>query len=500
MAAKELCEYDFVEQPPQEFFCPVTFAVLLEPYQTQCCGNHLSQEAYQRLLGQPCPMCRAGEENFAVVKDLFHKRGVLSLKVRCPHKAEGCEWQGELGNLEQHLNTNSSAGECRYVDVDCPYACGERVQKGSLEEHKSQRCPLRPFTCQYCSHTATNQEVTEEHWPVCEKYPLPCPKECGEVIERQHLKRHLEQTCPLDVIQCELSYAGCGAQLQRRLMSAHMEESMEAHLSLLSLVTQEVPKLQDTVQKQTDLIKQQGDQMKKMAHLMEQQGDQIKQQGDQIKQQGDQIKQQIKQQGDQVKQQGDQIKQQGDQMKQQGDQIKQQGDQIKQQRDQIKQQGDLIRALMKLQMKSLVPPVNIVIDNFEEHRKSNDKLCSAPFYTHLGGYRMCLKVDANGHGRGKGTLVTVFVHLMRGGFDDLLKWPFRGEVTIQLRKTVPPHYQKIFLLNEGTPDLLVCKPTEEMNKGWGYHQYISHADLYAGGYLKDNKLVFCVSDIVVKSR
>ena len=29
---------------------------------------------------------------------------------------------------------------------------------------------------------------------------------------------------------------------------------------------------------------------------------------------------------------------------------------------------------------------------------------------------------------------------------------------------------------------------------------ISHADLYAGGYLKDDKLVFCVSNIVVRSK
>ena len=215
-------EYDFVERPPEEFFCLVSFTVLLEPYQTQCCGNHLSQEAYQRLQGQPCPVCR--EENLAAMKDKFHKRRVLYLKVRCPHKAEGCEWQGELGSLEQHLNTNSSAGECRYVDVDCPYACGERVQRRSLEEHKSQRCPLRPFTCQYCNHKATHLKVTKEHWSVCEKYPLPCPNECGEEeIEQKNLKGHLEQTCPLEVIQCDFSYAGCGTQLQRRLMSAFGE-------------------------------------------------------------------------------------------------------------------------------------------------------------------------------------------------------------------------------------------------------------------------------------
>ena len=436
MAAKD--EYDFVEQPPEEFFCPVTFAVLLEPYQTQCCGNHLSQEAYQRLQGQPCPVCR--EENLVAMKDKFHKRRVLSLKVRCPHKAEGCEWQGELRSLEQHLSTNSSAGECRYVDVDCPYACGERVQRRSLEEHKSQRCPLRPFTCQYCNHKATHQKVTKEHWPVCEKYPLPCPNECGEEeIEQKHLKGHLEQTCPLEVIQCNFSYAGCGTQLQRRLMSAHMKEGMEAHLFLLSLV---VPNLQTIVQQQGDLIKQMRDQNK----------------------------------------------QDRDQIKQQGDQIKQQGDQIKHMANWIKQP---------------FPPVgiDIVLDGFEKHKKSNDIWFSPPFYTHLGGYRMALRVDANGYGDEMGTHVSVFVSLMRGVFDDLLKWPFHGDVTIQLKKTDPPHYQMILPLNDDTPSKSVCKPTKERNdEGLGYGQYISHADLYAGGYLKDDKLVFCVSNIVVRSK
>ena len=446
---EQAAEHDFVEQPPEEFFCPVSLAVLLEPYLTQCCGNHLSQEAYQRLQGQPCPLCR--EENLTAMLDKSVKRKALSLKVRCPHKAEGCEWQGELRSLEQHLNTNSSAGECGYVDVDCPYACGERVQRRSLEEHKSQRCPLRPFTCQYCNHKATHQEVTKEHWPVCEKYPLPCPNECGEKeFEQQHLKGHLEQTCPLEVIQCDFSYAGCGAQLKRCLMSAHMKEGMEAHLSLLSLV---VPNLQMLVQQQGDLIKQMRDQSK--------------------------------QDRDQIKQDRDQIKQQGDLMKQQGDQIKQQGDQIKHMANQIKQ---------------TFSPVDIIMDDFEKHKKSNDAWFSPPFYTHLGGYRMCLKVYANGHGTWKGTHVSVFVCLMRGEFDDLLKWPFRGDVAIQLKKTDPPHYQMILYLYDDTPIKHVCKPSNEMNPGRGYSKYISHAYLYAGGYLKDDKLVFCVSHIVVKSK
>ena len=28
--------------------------------------------------------------------------------------------------------------------------------------------------------------------------------------------------------------------------------------------------------------------------------------------------------------------------------------------------------------------------------------------------------------------MSVFVHLMRGEYDSMLKWPFRGDITIQL--------------------------------------------------------------------
>ena len=643
-------EYHFVESPLQDYFCPVTFALLLEPYQTRCCGNHLSQEAYQRLQGQPCPVCK--EDNLTAMRDKYHKRRVLSLMVRCPHKAEGCEWEGELGSLEQHLNTTSVGGGCQYVAVECPYSCNEHVQKRNLEEHKSQHCPLRPFACQYCNHEGTYHEVTKEHWPVCEKFPLPCPNECGEQIERQHLKGHLEQTCPLEVIQCEYSYAGCGAQLQRRLMSAHMKENMEAHLLLM---TQEVPKLQkrncqleacikqqgeqikqqgqdrdkikqqadqikqqeDKVKQQGDKIKQQGDQIKKQVDQIKQQGDQIKQQeqqGDQIKQQGDQIKQQgdlikqqgdqikqqadkikqqadkikqqgdlikqqgdlikqqgdqikqqedkikqqgdqikqqedkvkqqgdkIKQQEDQIKQQGDQIKQQGDQIKQQGDQIKQQADKIKQQADKIKQQGDLIKQqgdlikqqgdLIKQQgdkmkqqadkikqqlkqweflieqiRKQLIcipdPPVDIVMDELRKHKGTADVWYSPPFYSHLGGYKMCLKVHANGYGDGKGTHVSVFVRLMKGVFDDTLKWPFCGDVTVQLRQIQCVHlnrtHVRVISMNRSNLVEPRQRPIGERNEiGLGIDCYISHTEIHLGGFNYCNILNFCVSEVTL---
>ena len=37
-------DFIFVERPSEDFFCPVSLELLLEPQLTSCCGHHLSQE------------------------------------------------------------------------------------------------------------------------------------------------------------------------------------------------------------------------------------------------------------------------------------------------------------------------------------------------------------------------------------------------------------------------------------------------------------------------
>ena len=43
---------------------------------------------------------------------------------------------------------------------------------------------------------------------------------------------------------------------------------------------------------------------------------------------------------------------------------------------------------------------------------------------------MGLCIYANGWASGKGTHVSVAVHMMKGEFDSHLKWAFRGEMTV----------------------------------------------------------------------
>ncbi len=55
LQAAEL-DYDLVEQLDQDYFCPVSLELLVEPHQTSCCGHHISQQAANRLIRERKPL------------------------------------------------------------------------------------------------------------------------------------------------------------------------------------------------------------------------------------------------------------------------------------------------------------------------------------------------------------------------------------------------------------------------------------------------------------
>ena len=418
-------EYDFVEKPSEDFYCPVTLELNREPLLTACCGNHLSQEAVTRLQGQPCPVCK--ESNLNTMPDKYFKRRVNEFKVRCPNKRLGCEWVGELGSLDRHLSQNSVQGKCRFVTVACPYSCGDSFLQCQLQGHKAKKCPNRPFTCLYCDHKATYITVTNKHWPICKRYPLKCPNKCGEnAIERQHFPKHLEESCPLQVIKCEFSYAGCEVECQRQHMQTHLEENVKVHLNKVSHT------LHCKAQQQQSIIDQQ---QKQIVALM----------------------------------------------------------------------SALTRVALDVQKPLapvFVPPPDIVITDFEKHEKASDKWYSPPFYSHIGGYKMCLCVIANGTGSAKATHVSVYFYLLRGEYDDQLKWPFRGAITMQLlnQSRDEGHWEKNVTFDDTVPDNITGRVVrkERATSGRGYFKFIAHTELNTENkeYLKNDCLKF---QIVVKN-
>ena len=97
----------FVEVPSDSFYCPVTFELLHQPHLTSCCGHHLSAEAVTRVQGAdfPCPVC--GTSPWHTMLDKKFQRQVRELSVFCSNENRGCVWQGELHQLDSHVESCS---------------------------------------------------------------------------------------------------------------------------------------------------------------------------------------------------------------------------------------------------------------------------------------------------------------------------------------------------------------------------------------------------------
>ena len=66
-----------------------------------------------------------------------------------------------------------------------------------MVEHLDRLCPLRQYSCDYCeTYVNTYNDVTTNHWPVCDFRPVPCPNECPDgSIPRNRLMEHIKSEC-----------------------------------------------------------------------------------------------------------------------------------------------------------------------------------------------------------------------------------------------------------------------------------------------------------------
>ena len=141
---------------------------------------------------------------------------------------------------------------------------------------------------------------------------------------------------------------------------------------------------------------------------------------------------------------------------------------------------------------SMIQPVQLTMSHFAQYKRKDDDWISTPFYTHPQGYKMCLRVHANGILASKETHVSVYVHLMKGEFDDHLEWPFRGVIAVQLLG-VHTHHTKNVIFNASTPDEYAVRVTKEgrANQGWGYSDFIPHTEVTE--FIRNDCLHFRIS-------
>ncbi len=476
---------EFVKPPPSEYIqseCPVCLQIIREPHQVTCCGKKFCKACIEhiKMTKKLCPTCK--EEDFFNFPDKGLKQSLYSLKVRCSHQKDGCEWTEELRQLDEHLNTDPQPEKqldgCQFVEIDCIHNCGDQLQRRNIQNHQIKDCPKRPFGCEHChDYKSTFDDVTNNHWPVCGSFPVPCPNQCGSTIQRQNIDSHVADECPLTTINCDFHHVGCAVKLPRQDMPEHQRENLLTHISLLA----------------TSHAKQQAE----ITNLVDE--------NRMLQLDNDKTKKSFKTSITSLQTKVTMLEQENatSNAKQQAD-IANLVEENKQLRIKITEMEPLQQML-----KTAPPIVNSIplgapvftMTNFQQHKRDDDKWYSPPVYTHHLGYKICLRVDANGMGIDKGTNVSVFVYFTRGEFDNSLKWPFRGVISFHLLDQVngKDHKTNTLTYDDKTPNTCCTRVTEgeRSAQGWGKPNFIAHTELEPK-YLRNDTLLFQIHKVELK--
>ncbi|XP_065920951.1 TNF receptor-associated factor 4-like [Dysidea avara] len=167
-----------------------------------CCGHAICKcclEGTQKDTYNVCPICLSKEFSFCEV---------------CTNKDKGCDWQGEMSEIANHL---ASKDGCQFEEVTCSNDCSIVLQQQCLPNHVEDGCLRRRVDCQYCHIVGECQFIENYHKEQCPKFPVSCPNKCSDSIPREDIGKH-KTSCPLEEVTCTNN---CGTILQRCYLSTH---------------------------------------------------------------------------------------------------------------------------------------------------------------------------------------------------------------------------------------------------------------------------------------
>jgi TNF receptor-associated factor 4 len=123
---------------------------------------------------------------------------------------------------------------------------------------------------------------------------------------------------------------------------------------------------------------------------------------------------------------------------------------------------------------------------------SGYEIHSPPFYTDQYGYKFMIVAFPNGNGSGEGTHLSLYVRLLVGEYDSLLKWPFLGDITLTLIEQSSDSTKQRHISQNFSPDpkwTSFHRPKKSTNTpGFGYPQFASHETLRARKYIVDDAI------------
>ena len=223
---------------------------------------------------------------------------------------------------------------------------------------------------------------------------------CPWVGELAQLEPHLDVQkgdCDFVEVDCDFSDIGCTTKIWRKDVPRHREENVHKHLFLMVVRgPKSESEFERRVQEQrAELIQKELQKKDEQIKLLQQQTTLLQQQASQSQKDKD-------------------------------EQIRSLQQAIVVNEDKIKTLEERVHKL------EACPPFAFTMMEFSEHKASNKEWRSPPFYSHPGGYKLCLVVFANGVGSREGTCLSSSFCFMQGEYDDILTWPKGMNINIEL--------------------------------------------------------------------
>ena len=473
--------YSFVDTPHDRYICKICHLPSRDPYLSVCCGHVFCKSCLDKVknssaITNDCPVCR--DEEFVTFPNRQLDREIKSLHIYCTNKEKGCNWQGELNDINNHLGNSDG---CQFKGVKCSNECGKMIERRYLTSHAETECPRRKVNCQYCHDTGEHQFIEGQHKEECPKLPLPCPNKC-EVgsVPHEDMEAHRKE-CPLEMIQCEYHNVGCEVMIARKDQEKHDNEKMKEHLMKTKhVMTNNQIELNINKLDLTTTKHELNDTKAALANTESKLTDTNSQLASAL-QRISTLEVLLYQATDKAV---------------------------------FRQISVVLESsaewCVKLAAMTVISksgdqeyPVILKMSQFKSKKDSNVDWYSDSFYTHNKGYKMCLSVDAAGYEGDKGTHLSVFLYLMKGPHDDELTWPLREKFKIKLLNQISDsehHSNTVNYQNADNRDV-TSRVTDGHRAayGWGKTQFISNEDLHKTTpkcqYLKDDCLFFQVTKL-----
>eukprot|EP01114_Cavostelium_apophysatum_P011822 TRINITY_DN2633_c0_g1_i2.p1 TRINITY_DN2633_c0_g1~~TRINITY_DN2633_c0_g1_i2.p1 ORF type:complete len:375 (+),score=8.36 TRINITY_DN2633_c0_g1_i2:48-1172(+) len=208
----------------REFECLICADILNDAVEITCCNSLCCQGCFDEVIKREdplCPNCRAPKGGSR--PNVPVRRMVSNLPAECPNR---CGEKVTRGTLEEHK------AKCPLGVVIC--ARSERcppVLRKELEQHRLNMCPLRPVPCPNCGDDVVYEEMQKHLDAECQEGKVEC-QNCHAGLLRKELTDH-EDECPEAKISCTFSVFGCKKRPKRKNEEDHMKDSMHIHLSTL---------------------------------------------------------------------------------------------------------------------------------------------------------------------------------------------------------------------------------------------------------------------------